>query len=80
MACWRTKIDFEKCHPAVNTICFTTVIAETIAFRNPIFLLRSFVCVFPYRIKRNGLKALATGVGGSQSQRKGNTPIRKYWF
>jgi hypothetical protein len=34
---------FEKCHPAVNFIYFTTVIAGMIVFQHPIFLLISFV-------------------------------------
>lgn len=49
---------FEKCHPAVNFIYFATVIAGTIAFQHPVFLLISFACAFVYSIKRNGLKAL----------------------
>ena len=49
---------FEKCHPAVNFIYFTTVIAGMIVFQHPIFLLISFVCAFIYSIKRNGWKAL----------------------
>lgn len=49
---------FEKCHPAVNFIYFTTVIAGMIVFQHPFFLLISFVCAFIYSIKRNGWKAL----------------------
>lgn len=49
---------FEKCHPAVNFIYFTTVIAGMIVFQHPIFLLISFVCAFIYSIKRKGWKAL----------------------
>ena len=49
---------FEKCHPAVNFIYFATVIAGTIAFQHPIFLVISFLCAFLYSIKRNGWKAL----------------------
>lgn len=49
---------FEKCHPAVNFIYFTTVIAGMIVFQHPIFLIISFVCAFIYSIKRNGWKAL----------------------
>lgn len=49
---------FEKCHPAVNFIYFTTVIAGMIVFQHPIFLLISFVCAFMYSIKRNGWKAV----------------------
>ena len=50
---------FEKCHPAVNFIYFAGVIAGTIAFQHPIFLVISFLCAFAYSIKRNGWKALA---------------------
>lgn len=50
---------FERCHPAVNIICFAAVIAGTIAFQHPIFLAISFLCAFVYSIKRNGWKALA---------------------
>ena len=53
---------FEKCHPAVNFIYFTTVIAGMIVFQHPIFLLISFVCAFIYSIKRNGWKALAFNI------------------
>ena len=49
---------FEKCHPAVNFLYFTTVIAGMIAFQHPVFLLISFVCAFAYSVKRNGGKAL----------------------
>lgn len=49
---------FEKCHPAVNFLYFSTVIAGMILFQHPVFLLISFVCAFAYSIKRNGWKAL----------------------
>ena len=49
---------FERCHPAVNFLYFTTVIAGMIAFQHPVFLLISFVCAFAYSVKRNGGKAL----------------------
>lgn len=49
---------FERCHPAVNFIYFAGVIAGTIAFQHPIFLVISFLCAFAYSIKRNGWKAL----------------------
>ena len=49
---------FEKCHPAVNFLYFSTVIAGMILFQHPIFLLISFVCAFAYSIKRSGWKAL----------------------
>ena len=49
---------FEKCHPAVNLLYFTTVIAGTVLFQHPVFLLISFVCAFAYSVKRNGRKAV----------------------
>ena len=53
---------FEKCHPAVNFLYFTTVIAGMIIFQHPIFLLISFACAFIYSIKRNEWKALAFNI------------------
>ena len=53
---------FEKCHPAVNFLYFTTVIAGMIIFQHPIFLLISYACAFIYSIKRNGWKALAFNI------------------
>ena len=49
---------FEKCHPAVNFLYFATVIAGTVLFQHPIFLLISVACAFVYSIKRNGHRAL----------------------
>ena len=48
---------FERCHPAVNFIYFSAVIAGMILFQHPIFLAISFVCAFIYSVKRNGWKA-----------------------
>ena len=53
---------FEKCHPAVNFIYFTTVIAGMIVFQHPIFLLITFASAFIYSIKRNGWKALVFNI------------------
>ena len=53
---------FEKSHPAVNFIYFAAVIAGTILFNHPVFLLISFVCACLYSIKRRGLKALIFNV------------------
>ena len=49
---------FERCHPAVNLIYFAAVLAGTIAFGHPIFLVISFLCAFAYSVKRNGQKAV----------------------
>ena len=50
---------FEKSHPAVNFIFFFAVIAGTILFQHPVFLLISFACAYLYSVKRNGWKAVA---------------------
>ena len=49
---------FERCHPAVNLIYFTAVLAGMVAFQHPAFLAVSFLCGFVYSIKRKGPKAL----------------------
>lgn len=49
---------FERCHPAVNLIYFTAVIAGMISFQHPVFLMISFLCAFLYSVKRNGLRAV----------------------
>ena len=49
---------FEKSHPAVNFIYFAVVIAGTILFQHPVFLVVSFLCAFAYSIKRNRWKAV----------------------
>lgn len=48
---------FELCHPAVNVICFVSVLYGTLCFRHPVFLLISFFSASAYSIKRNGIKA-----------------------
>jgi len=53
---------FEKCHPAVNFLYFTPVIAGMILFQHPIFLMISLACAFVYSIKRNGWKALVFNI------------------
>ena len=50
---------FEQCHPAVNLIYFVAVIAGTVWFDHPVFLLISFGCAFAYSVKRNGWRAVA---------------------
>lgn len=49
---------FERCHPAVNFLYFSVVLAGAILFRHPVFLLISFFCAFAYSLQRNGVKAL----------------------
>lgn len=48
---------FERCHPAVNLIYFAAVIAGTVAFQHPVFLMISFVSACAYSIHRNRGKA-----------------------
>ena len=49
---------FERYHPAVNRICFAAVIAGTVAFQKPVFLMLSFLCACSYSIRRNRGKAV----------------------
>lgn len=49
---------FERCHPAVNLIYFTAVVASMLTFRHPVFLALSFLCAFTYSVKRGGRKAI----------------------
>ena len=49
---------FERCHPAVNLIYFAAVIAGTVVFQHPVFLVVSFLCACAYSIRRNREKAV----------------------
>ena len=49
---------FERCHPAVNLIYFAAVIAGTVVFQHPVFLVISFLCACAYSIRRNREKAV----------------------
>lgn len=49
---------FERCHPAVNLIYFSAVVAAMITFQHPVFLAVSFLCAFAYSVKRGGWKTL----------------------
>ena len=49
---------FERCHPAVNLIYFAAVIAGTVTFQHPVFLMLSFLCACAYSIRRNRGKAV----------------------
>lgn len=55
---------FERCHPAVNLIYFTTVIFGMISFQHPVFLLISFFCALAYGVKRNGIRIVIYNVIG----------------
>lgn len=49
---------FDSYHPTINLIYFAGVIACTIAFRHPVFLLISFGCSFVYSAVLNGKRAV----------------------
>ena len=49
---------FERCHPAVNLIYFAAVIAGTVMFQHPVFLMLSFLCACAYSIRRNRGRAV----------------------
>lgn len=49
---------FDSYHPTINLIYFASVITCTICFKQPVFLLVSFVCSFVYSVKLGGIKAL----------------------
>ena len=49
---------FERCHPAVNLIYFSMVIAGTVTFQHPVFLAISFLSACAYSIQRNRGKAV----------------------
>ncbi len=48
---------FEKCHPAVNFIYFTAVIAAMVLFRHPVFLAVGLLSGFAYSLHRGGRRA-----------------------
>lgn len=50
---------FDSYHPAINFIFFTAVIAASVTFDQPVFLLLSFLCPFIYSVVLNGFKAAA---------------------
>lgn len=47
---------FSACHPAINLIYFTCVIAVTLSIAHPVFLAISLLCAFAYTVKLNGGK------------------------
>lgn len=49
---------FERCHPAVNLIYFAAVIAGTVSFQHPVFLVISLGSACAYSIWRNRGKAV----------------------
>ena len=53
---------FENFHPAINLIYFVSVIWGTVCFRQPVFLVVSYVCACAYSVKRNGRRAVVFGL------------------
>ena len=49
---------FESYHPAINLIYFVSTIAASILFKQPVFLLISYLSAFAYSVKRNGKRAV----------------------
>lgn len=54
---------FESYHPAIALIWFVGTIAAAILFKQPVFLMISYLCAFLYSVKRNGWKAVAFDIG-----------------
>ena len=52
---------FSACHPAINFIYFTCVIAVTLCIPHPIFLAISLLCAFAYTVKLNRTKGAVFG-------------------
>ena len=49
---------FESYHPAINLFYFVSTIAAAILFKQPVFLLISYLSAFAYSVKRNGKRAV----------------------
>lgn len=49
---------FDFYHPAINFIFFTAVVAATVSFDHPCFVLMSYLCAFLYSVKLEGKRAL----------------------
>lgn len=56
-------MEFSRYHPAINFLYFAAVLAGTILFRQPVYLVLSYVCAFLYLLKLRGLRALIPGLG-----------------
>ena len=56
-------MEFSRYHPAINCLYFAAVLAGTVLFRQPVFLLISYLCAFVYLLKLRGLRALIPGLG-----------------
>lgn len=56
-------MEFSRYHPAINFLYFAAVLAGTILFRQPVYLLISYGCAFLYLLKLRGLRALLPGLG-----------------
>ena len=55
-------MEFSRYHPAINFLYFAAVLAGTILFRQPVYLVLSYVCAFLYLLKLRGLRALIPGL------------------
>lgn len=53
---------FENFHPAINLIYFTSVIAGSICFDQPVYLAISYLSAFAYSLKRNGIRSLLSNL------------------
>lgn len=49
---------FDSCHPFINFLYFTAMIAASVAFDHPAFLLISYLCAFIYSVALEGRRAL----------------------
>ena len=49
---------FESCHPAVNFLFFTAVLAAGAGFTHPIFLAVAYLGAFAYSVRRRGYRAV----------------------
>lgn len=49
---------FDSYHPAINFIFFTAVIAATVSFDHPAFVVLSWLCAFIYSVALEGKRAL----------------------
>lgn len=52
------RLGFTQCHPMVNFLFFTTVIADMLLFTHPVYLCICFVCGAIYSTKLLGIKGL----------------------
>ena len=56
-------MEFARYHPGINCLYFTAVLAGTVLFRQPVFLVLSYVCALLCLLHLRGLRALIPGLG-----------------